>query len=209
MSQVIDMIGQRFGRLTVIDRAENSTSKSGRKRTRWLCQCDCGTIKSIDRYALINGSAQSCGCLKKELLSKKQSTHKETKTRLYRIWSAMKRRCYNQNTPAYPDYGGRGIVICDAWKNSYESFRDWSLDNGYSSSLTIDRIDNNGNYEPGNCRWVGSDAQANNRRSNCLYTYKGETHNISEWASIYNIPYKTLHNRLKTAGWSIEKSLTT
>lgn len=119
----------------------------------------------------------------------------------------MKRRCDNKNVKAYADYGGRGIRVCDDWSNSYVAFMEWALSNGYKETLSIDRIDNNGNYEPSNCRWVDMTTQANNRRSNVIYTYNGETHNIAEWADITGITYKTLHYRL-SHGWDIGRALT-
>lgn len=139
-------------------------------------------------------------------MSAKQATHKQSNTRLYGIWCAMKRRCNNKNTIAYADYGGRGIQVCDEWLNNYVAFMEWALSNGYSEILSIDRIDNDGNYEPSNCRWVDSVAQVANRRSNVVYTYNSESHIISEWASIFGIPYKTLHYRL-SHGWDIADAL--
>lgn len=120
----------------------------------------------------------------------------------------MKSRCLNPNTERYKDYGGRGITICDDWVDSFESFRDWAFENGYDETLTIDRIDVDGNYEPGNCRWITGVAQANNRRSNVVFTYNGETHNVTEWAAIVGIKPKTLFARL-ASGWSFEEAITT
>lgn len=120
----------------------------------------------------------------------------------------MKERCNNPNNPAYKNYGGRGIRICDEWLKDYKVFKKWAIENGYTDDLTIDRIDNNGNYEPNNCRWVSNKVQANNRRSNVLITYKGKTQNIKQWALELGINYKTLHRRLTVYKWSIEKALT-
>lgn len=157
---------------------------------------------------LIYNRVASCGCYKHEMLSKKQSKHRQTNTRLYGIWCAMKSRCGNNNTLAYPDYGGRGITVCEEWKNSFESFMNWANSSGYDEKLSIDRIDNDGNYCPENCRWVDSATQASNRRSNVIYEYNGVSHNISEWSKIMGISYKKLHRRLKS-GWPIERALTT
>lgn len=170
--------------------------------------CECGRYTSVLTDALLRGRTSSCGCLKKEMLSNKQSTHRQTNTKLYSIWCAMKSRCNNPNTVAYADYGGRGIKVCTEWANSFETFMKWSFENGYRETLSIDRIDNNGNYDPYNCRWVDCAAQANNRRSNRKFTYNGETHNINEWAKLYDIPYKKLHQRL-SSGWDIARALTT
>lgn len=129
-------------------------------------------------------------------------------TRLYRIWNGIKNRCFNPNYHRYSDYGGRGIKVCDEWKNDFQSFYDWSMSNGYSDNLTIDRINNDGNYEPSNCRWVGLKVQANNSRHCNNIQFNGEVHSISEWARITGIPRYTLNNRINKYGWSIEDSLT-
>lgn len=144
----------------------------------------------------------------REINHKLKTTHGETDTRLYNIWLAMKRRCDTPSLKAYPDYGGRGITVCDEWVNSYEAFRDWSIANGYDETLTIDRIDNNGNYEPENCRWVDCVAQANNRRSNVILELNGESHNITEWARILGKNPKTLYSR-RQSGDSVERILRT
>ena len=119
----------------------------------------------------------------------------------------MKTRCNNPNVLEYKDYGGRGITVCDEWQHSYETFRDWARLNGYMDDLTIDRIDVNGNYEPSNCRWSTRKEQANNRRSNKLITFNGETHNIQEWSDIVGVNDITLRNRLYKYGWSVEKAV--
>lgn len=208
MSNLIDLSGQKFGRLKVIERDTDHISPSGRKYVRWKCICDCGQITSVYTDALKRGQTQSCGCLGKERRGKSSITHGETNTRLYSIWTAMKRRCFNSNCSEYKDYGGRGITICDEWANDYTSFRDWALESGYQDNLSIDRNNNNGNYEPNNCSWVTSVAQANNRRSNHEITFENETHNVTEWAIIKGINPKTLFNRLYT-GWSVEDALST
>ena len=133
-------------------------------------------------------------------------THGETKTHLYGIWSAIKTRCYNPNSKYYDSYGGRGITMCDEWRDSYEAFRDWANSRGDRQGLSIDRCNNNGNYEPSNCRWVDSVAQANNRRSNRILTIGNESHNVTEWAKIIGMNPKTLFTRLYT-GSDIEKIL--
>ena len=207
-----DLTGKNFGRLTVIERAPDHIVPSGRRYVRWRCLCECGNEVFPTSDALTRGKTVSCGCHSRDVARDTHLSHGESHTRLYQVWSAIKRRCYNPNARHYESYGGRGIQMCDEWKNSYETFRDWAISTGYQelpfSKCTIDRIDNNGNYEPSNCRWVDGVAQANNRRSNRRFTYNGETNNIKEWSDIYGIPYKLLHGRLYT-GWSIEKALTT
>jgi hypothetical protein len=121
----------------------------------------------------------------------------------------MKDRCYNEKTKAYKDYGGRGITVCDEWRNDFEAFLKWALDNGYRDDLTIDRIDVNGNYEPSNCRLVTMKEQANNRRSNNKILYDGKLFTLAEWSEIIGIPYHVLYDRLTVSKWSFEKAITT
>lgn len=154
---------------------------------RVLCKCDCGNEKIVQLCKLRNGTTKSCGCLR----GQSSIIHHETKTRLYRCWQAMKRRCLKTNDDHYQFYGERGIGVCTEWLN-YEIFRDWALTNGYTDELTLDRIDVNGNYEPSNCRWVDRKIQANNKRTNHYITYNGITKSAQEWSDIYGIPASTL-----------------
>lgn len=154
-----DLTGRRFGNLTVIKRSE---SKYGNRM--WECVCDCGNIIKASSSKLISGEYKSCGCMKKERLKPyQQGTHHMTNTRLYRIWNGMKNRCYVPSQTKYEQYGGRGITVCDEWKNSFENFYKWAMENGYRDDLSIDRIDGDGNYEPGNCRWADDSTQNKNR----------------------------------------------
>lgn len=176
-------------------------------KKRWMCRCDCGKIISIDQGRI--GIQKSCGCIKSKVAienGKKCTTHGDTNTRLYRIWGGMRRRCYEEQNKDYKNYGERGIVVCDEWLE-YFNFKEWAIQNGYNDKLTIDRIDVNGNYCPKNCRWVDMIAQNNNRRSNHILEYNGESHTIAEWSRITNIPPKTIRYRI-CAGWSIKDALT-
>lgn len=130
-------------------------------------------------------------------------------TRLYDIWCGMKSRCYNKNDSHYYRWGGRGIIICSAWLLDFSNFRDWAYKNGYAENLTIDRINNNGNYEPSNCRWITSAEQNNNQRTNRMITYKGKTQNMKQWSKELNINYGTLKSRLDDSHWSVEKAFET
>ena len=141
-----------------------------------------------------------------EKIGNLNKTHNKSKTRLHRIWAAMKSRCYNPKNNRYENYGGKGIVVCDEWQD-FEPFYDWAMSSGYRDDLTIDRIESSGNYEPSNCRWVTQKAQQNNRRNNHLIAYNGETHTLAEWAKITNIKPSTLLARIKS-GWSVERVLT-
>ncbi len=125
-----------------------------------------------------------------------KTTHGETKTRLYRIWRGMKSRCYNRKFKPYPRYDGRGITICDEWRNSYESFREWTLSHGYADNLTLDRIDNDGNFEPSNCRWVTNKVQSNNTSQCMKILYNGEVKSLREWCDFLSLNYKTVKSRL-------------
>jgi hypothetical protein len=139
--------------------------------------------------------------------NKNHYIHGKRKTRLYRIWANIKTRCTNTNDPHFDRYGGRGITICDEWKNDFKAFYDWSMSNGYADDLTIDRIDNNGNYEPSNCRWVTVAEQNRNKRNVKYITYNGETHTISEWTDILHLGKETIRERLKR-GWSETEAIT-
>ena len=180
-----NLVGQKFGRLTVVSRAPND--KYG--KTMWNCVCDCGNIKEkpVTSYSIKSGEVISCGCVKSERIKKenqKRIKHGMTSTRLYRIWHSMKTRCYNPNDAHYKDYGSRGITICDEWKNDFIAFKQWATESGYSEKLSIDRKDNDKGYYPDNCRWTNIKVQANNRRNNTRIFFNGETHTISEWADI-------------------------
>lgn len=200
-----DITGQKFGRLTALYRLYNTKCK-----TKWLCVCDCGNLKEVYITELIRGHTKSCGCLKRDTTISRnkrlRTTHGKTHTRLFNIWDAMKKRCYNKNVNNYKDYGGRGIKICDEWLHDFQAFYDWSISNGYDDNLTIDRIDVNGNYEPNNCRWLTHKQQQRNKRNNKNYTINGVTHCLSEWCNIHNTNYKLVWDRIHI-GWAIERAL--
>lgn len=193
-----DLSNMKFGKLTVIERAENA-----KERTMWKCMCDCGNIAIVGADMLKSGRTQSCGCLKFE---SRNYTHNLSKTRLYNIWSKMKDRCYNENSPAYKWYGARGITVCDEWLHDFQAFYDWAMANGYRDNLTIDRRDTNGDYEPSNCRWTDWVTQANNTRSTVFLTYHGETKTVTEWSKITGIKRNTLLGR-KRIGYTDEECI--
>lgn len=202
MAKLRNLTGQRFGRLIVIERAENQG-----KRVMWKCKCDCGSVITTRMDNLTRGGSQSCGCYNKERTHQTHTKHGESNTRLYSIHKKIKSRCYDSNNNRYSDYGGRGIEVCEEWQK-FEPFRDWALANGYRDDLTIDRIDVDGNYEPSNCRWATNQRQQNNRRDNHYITYNGETHTIAEWAHLIGIKENTLVYRF-IHGWDVERALTT
>ena len=188
----IEMIGRKFGMLTVI--AESG--KDHRGEMMWLCKCECGNITHpITGSVLRNGKSTSCGCYAKRLAIERCSTHRKSQTRLYSIWQGMKARCYRKSHTYYKYYGGRGITICREWQNDFEAFYDWAMDNGYADNLTIDRIDANGNYEPNNCRWATKKEQAMNKRRAILIEINGISKSLLTLSKETGIPYKTLYNR--------------
>ncbi len=205
MSKVLDLTGQRFGRLVAIERSTNS--KSG--KARWRCECDCGNNIVVFSTSLVRGLTHSCGCLNSEVASVRFSTHRLSESRLYETWSGMKKRCYNSNSKSFHAYGGRGIEVCTEWRNDFQKFYEWSMSHGYTDELTIDRIDVNGNYCPDNCRWADKLTQANNCRTNHYLTFNGKTQSIAEWARELGVTDSLLRQRLLKLGWSVERALTT
>ena len=197
----IDLTDKKFGRLKVLEIAEQN--KKGQHK--WICRCICGNIIKIFGSDLRSFHTQSCGCLKKDLTIKRNTTHKMTNSNEFKIWQAMKTRCYNQQTTRYKDYGGRGITICNEWKNSFETFYE---DMGKRpKGLSIDRIDNDKGYFKENCMWATQKQQARNMRTNRNIIYKGEVFCLTDWAEKLNIKKQTLASRLRY-GWSIERAFT-
>lgn len=174
-------------------------------KTRWECMCDCGNITLVYGNNLVRGAVKSCGCLKHRV----RDTHHKSFTRVYRIYAKIKRRCFSEDDGAYPSYGGRGITMCEEWRKSFEAFYTWSMQNGYSDELSIDRIDNDGDYTPQNCRWATAKEQSNNRRSCIKVTMNGRTQNLKEWCDELGISYKTVHQRINGYNWDAIKALTT
>lgn len=199
-----DWQGKRFGHLEII----------GKDSGVFICKCDCGNVVSVKPAYLFNRKKSTCGNNCKIHLEKNSG---KTYTRLYRIWISMKSRCYNKNNDSYFRYGGRGICICDEWRNNFDAFRSWAEHHGYQDALTIDRIDTNGNYEPSNCRWATYQEQRENQNSRYtftdqhyygkLYAAFGEEKPLSEWCSIYGLSRPMITARLKT-GLSLEEALT-
>ena len=153
----IDLIGQRFGNLTVVEKIGSNKHN----KMVWRCKCDCGGIKNARTGDLLAGTAHNCGCSH----NKHMQTANGKATRIYRIWKNMKARCYSKNTLAFKYYGYRGIEVCKEW-HEFAPFHRWALANGYTDELTLDRVNNDGNYEPGNCRWATRKEQAQHRRPN-------------------------------------------
>jgi hypothetical protein len=201
----IVLSGEIFGRLTIV-----SEVASRKKHRAFLCRCACGNTREVTLCNLRTGHTQSCGCFLAEVVKTVCVTHgmagKDTSGRTYRIWSNIKTRCLNQKSPAYKDYGGRGITICDHWKDSFQNFFN---DMGECPpGMSIERKDNNLGYSKDNCKWATSKQQANNRRSSAVVEFGSERHTIAEWAEITGILRDTIEHRLRS-GWTPKDALQT
>lgn len=200
----IDLSNNRFGRLTVI---KLDTTKNG---TRWLCKCDCGNIKSINAYLLKSNATKSCGCYNKEVARSRMTgkkfgfKHGLSKHPLMSVWDGMVQRCTNRNNINFSSYGGRGIDVCDEWKNNYKSFYDWAINNNWSKGLQIDRINNNGNYNPNNCRIVTRSVNMRNTSRNKMLSNNGVRKCVADWAIEFNVRSNTIITQLRR-GWTEER----
>lgn len=202
MSKFKDISGQKFGRLTALYRLHNTKG-----RTKWLCVCDCGNLKEVLYGSLHSERTKSCGCYGYERLTNSHTTHNQCGTRLYNTWCNMKNRCYNISNKEYKNYGERGIKVCDEWKDDFMAFYNWSMANGYNDTLTIDRIDNNGNYEPNNCRFINYKQQQRNTTRTKHITINGEKHCLKDWCIILGLNYSTITARINKLNWTIERAL--
>ena len=191
-----NLIGQRFGHLTVI----NYAGRNQFDHHLWLCKCDCGGEKVSTTSSLCAGRTVACGCYNPS------RTHGMSKTKEYKIWTAMVQRCTTPKHQAYEYYGGRGIKVCDRWRHSFENFLS-DMGKRPSPDHSLDRIDNDGNYEPGNCRWATHREQTNNQRNNHVLAFNGESLTINQWAHRLGINDTTIHRRIEL-GWPIERILT-
>ena len=210
-----EIIGKKTGLLTVIQ--EIQEINNNKKRTYLICKCDCGNYTRVLKSNFLTGHTKSCGCFAKQRSSIRMHYNNPNKkhglynTRLHTIWDAMKKRCYLKSHIYYKNYGGRGIKVYEEWldkDNGFINFYNWAMDNGYNDTLTIDRIDVNGNYEPNNCRWVTLIEQANNRSNNKIIFYKIEKYTATQLARKYNINPDRFLERIRN-GWDIEKALLT
>lgn len=206
MGSLIDLTGQRFGRLVVIRRADPPVDNYG--AARWHCRCDCGNETDVAGYSLRRENTASCGCLRKELAMVARTIHGKANSRLYHIWNSMHVRCENPHHQHYDYYGGRGITVCEEW-HDFANFMQWAERTGYREDLTLDRIDSNEGYNPVNCRWATMHEQARNRRNNANITYHGVTRCLSDWAATFGINVVTLWMRIFRNGWDVERAFTT
>lgn len=191
-------IGKKQHNITVI-----SHFKKGKYNSNYFrCQCDCGRVTDISVSHFFNDKQTTCGRFHKKY------ENSQIGERLYNTWNKMVHRCYDPNNQKYYAYGARGIKVCDEWHNDYDTFYKWAIENGYELGLWIERIDNDGNYCPENCKWATRKEQMRNTRRTKYITYKGETHSLAEWCENLNLYYPTINSRLNK-GWSIEKSFET
>lgn len=201
MATNYNLQGQRFGRWVVLERSP----KKGGHATWWKCRCDCGTVKEVNGYSLLRGDSKSCGCYHREQASirgrKLLTKHGWYGTRVYEAWKRAKDRCENPRVEQYHNYGGRGIKMCQEWRESPQAFCEWAMANGYADNLSLDRIDPNGDYEPSNCRWITMSEQQTNKRNNVLITYKGKTQCVAEWARELGVTQQNLYVRIRK-GWT-------
>lgn len=196
-------IGQKYGRLTIVQ----PSLSQGSKKT-YLCECECGNAILVCISNLISGNTKSCGCLSKEITSNRNTIHGLSNTRIYNTWCKMIARCEKPYETSYKRYGAKGISVCEEW-HDFLTFYNWAIANGYDDTLSIDRIDSKKNYCPENCRWATTIQQARNVSSNVIVEHDGEAHSLSEWAEIYSIPYKVLHQRYRVYKWDFERALNT
>ena len=192
---MIDLTGQKFGKLLVI-RRDGSAPNGGSKAPMWLTRCDCGQEKRMNGSNLRRGVSKSCGCTLKK--------HGMFGTPEYRIWDSMVRRCHNPKHQAFKDYGGRGITVCASWRKFENFFQDMGR---APPGMWLDRINNNGNYEPGNCRWATPTQQGRNKRTNRLLTVGDVTATVPEWAERSGLKRTTIKERLRR-GWSPLRAVT-
>lgn len=196
-----NLVGKRFGELTVIASGNDLLNTYGRPIATWECKCSCGKIVTVRGNQLTGGKAKSCGHLRSERTAEFHTIHGKSHDRIYGIWKNMNARCRDMNNESY---GGRGITVCKDWQNDFKNFYNWAVENGYSESLTIDRIDVNGNYCPENCRWATDKEQARNTRYNRIFEYNGETKCLAEWCEVFGIIYNTAFSRISRGATKID-----
>ena len=197
-----DLTGQKFGRLTV----ESYSHKDKNGKSFWKCKCTCGGEKTVSGDKLKRGNTQSCGCLQREARGKSLRTHGMTETKLYTAWLNMKSRCTRKSNMMYHNYGGRGISFCKEWED-FNTFKEWAKKAGYKEGLSLERIDVNGNYEPGNCKWIPLSEQSLNQRRSHHVTAFGKTQTIKEWSDESGIKYDTIERRINCYGWDPEDAV--
>lgn len=198
MGALVDRTGQRYGRLVVLRRDDQAAPASYGRRVKWICRCDCGTEASKTGHELACGDTTSCGCIQRGLIGDRHRTHGLARTSTYRSWQAAKERCHNPNTAKFPEYGGRGIMVCERWRGSFEAFlADMGL---RPAGMTLDRIDGAKGYEPDNCRWATPATQAINRSASRRINWNGRECSVREVAESVGVPRTSLNKALVRLG---------
>lgn len=207
MSEPLNLVGQKIGRLTVIEYLGLRKRKDGRHYSWFLCECECGCMTEKKGTTLLSGKVKSCGCYRKDKMH--ELYYKGGKSKLYDVWRMMKSRCLDSSNPHYHNYGGRGITICNEWlgKTGYENFRKWAESHGYKDGLTLDRNDNNKGYSPENCSWQTMEYQSNHKRNNRYIEMNGVTKTLAMWCKEYGAEYSRTRYRINH-GYTLFDALT-
>ena len=192
------IVGKKQNKLTILGHFKKGKNKSN----YFICQCECGRIAEIRANHLLNDNQETCGRYHKKYQDS------QIGAKIYSAWNGMIQRCYSTKSHKYYAYGARGITVCEEWRNSYDAFYKWAIENGYEIGLWIERIDNNGNYCPENCKWATRKEQMRNTRRNRFIEYNGETRTLSEWCEILSLPYGTMNSRINR-GYSPQKAFET
>lgn len=198
MGKKVEMIGRKFGRWTVLGEADERCKNGS---ILYRCRCDCGSERTVNGSILRQGGSTSCGCYNREIITKPDAVYKE---RLYSVWSSMKSRCCCATDRSYKNYGGRGIRVCEEWRSDYKAFKQWAYSHGYADGLWLDRVNNNDDYSPENCRWATTMEQARNKRTNVFVEYNGQTMCLIDAAAASGIKVATIKRRMEL-GWPTEK----
>lgn len=193
----MNLTGQKYGKLYVVEKTKEKTKKGDYK---YRCICDCGNEVLVVGANLKNNHSKTCGCSRSTI----SKGYRNKNIRIYNIYQNMKQRCYDKNAKSYKNYGARGIIVCKEWLEDYELFYNWAINNGYKNNLSIDRVDVNGNYEPSNCRWATREQQANNTRNSRYITYNNCTKTLAEWAKILKMSQQKLRYRI--INWDLDKA---
>lgn len=196
MTRVKDLTGMRFGRLVVVE----LIGKAANGKYQWKCKCDCGNYTIVKGNSLTTDHTKSCGCLEKETKREVNTIHGLRRHPLYKVWLNMKDRCYNPNNSHFKYYGGKGITVCNEWKDNFKLFYDWMINNGYEKGMSIDRIDNSLEYSPDNCRVIPFNKQSSNRTTNYAIIHEGVPYTVAELAKLLNVKSPTLYSRLRRNG---------
>lgn len=211
-NEMDEMIGKKFGRWTVIEVLPRERGAKRMKPLKYKCLCDCGNTGEVNKTCLVTGRSLSCGCYVRQKCSETMTTHGLSRTPLYALWSSIKRRVANPNTKSFVRYGARGIVLCDEWANDFQSFYDYvngTLGPKPTPQHSLDRIENEGNYEPGNIQWATSEAQSSNRSSNIVVVYQGISDTLTRHCKRLGLNPKAVNLRVSRRGWTPEQALST